>query len=514
MQVIAQIVGTDLQPTILLDTGALSHNYISSAFLTQHQAILQPAVKPANTFVDLADGVTRLHISQAINLTMQFTNPAPIEVEQVQLEFYVIKSLHEVIIGLPSLLGPVFRYFCQVLEQSRCDQLARAANGTYAQARLHATLDEEAFKHTNDVPNDNDGPTHPNSLLCNVVQALGATSRAYPYKLESPFASEPLEAEEDQNLPPLANFAFAQHFAAISRDEAHEEYVKLLSTHVQSDFLEYASTSEGLQRSVKDLLLGLGHGVFVPENWNGIKDVLIHIPFKSEPPARKLKARHINELLFASAKKEIFRMVDIGMYTTSTSEHASAIVVAPKKTDPLIRICGDYTPLNGHIANLRYPIPNVLEELTKIQQFRLFADMDLTNSFHQFRLTEETSNRLSIVCPWGQFRPVFMPEGIGPASSILQKHVREIFRGFEDWSVIIFDNILLLAHDQEDLFKKLHTFLGRCLEHNVVLKMVKSFIGFQQATFFGYLVEYGKYTVASSHTEAVRLIPFPRMRPK
>ena len=63
---------------------------------------------------------------------------------------------------------------------------------------------------------------------------------------------------------------------------------------------------------------------------------------------------------------------------------------------------------------------------------------------------------LSIVCPWGQFRPVFMPEGIGPATALLQKHGREIFEDFKPCSVIIFDDFLLLANTQEELLKRLN----------------------------------------------------------
>ena len=42
-----------------------------------------------------------------------------------------------------------------------------------------------------------------------------------------------------------------------------------------------------------------------------------------------------------------------------------------------------------------------------------------------------------------------------------------MFGDFDEWSIVIFDNVLLLAHDAEDACQKLLTFLERCQKHNV-----------------------------------------------
>eukprot|EP00981_Chlorochromonas_danica_P013868 scaffold6976_cov169-Ochromonas_danica.AAC.1 len=60
-----------------------------------------------------------------------------------------------------------------------------------------------------------------------------------------------------------------------------------------------------------------------------------------------------------------------------------------------------------------------------------------------------------------------MPEGIGPASGILQSVVSSIFVDFEDWTIAIFDNLLVLAHDFEDAYRKTELILDRCIARNV-----------------------------------------------
>ena len=92
-----------------------------------------------------------------------------------------------------------------------------------------------------------------------------------------------------------------------------------------------------------------------------------------------------------------------------------------------------------------YTIPNVKHELAKIIDFPLYMDIDLTNAFHQIPLDPEISAKLSIQTPWGQYQPRFMPEGIAPATGVLQETVKNIFADMEDWAIVIFDNMLILA---------------------------------------------------------------------
>ncbi len=83
------------------------------------------------------------------------------------------------------------------------------------------------------------------------------------------------------------------------------------------------------------------------------------------------------------------------------------------------------------------------------------------------------------------------PQGVGPASGILQSIVRKVFADFEDWIIVIFDNFLILASDYADAEAKLTKVLLRCQEHRLILKLKKSWIGIKVVTFFGYEVRPG-----------------------
>ena len=196
-------------------------------------------------------------------------------------------------------------------------------------------------------------------------------------------------------------------------------------------------------------------------------------------------------------------------YEPSTSSIACPLVIAPKATAPFIRLCGDYRPINSFISIPQEPIPHVQQSLAKAAGWKIFVDLDMTNSFHQIPIDDFSSNLLSVSTPWGLFRPKFLPEGVGPASGILQSIVRRIFTDFDDWIIVIFDNFLILAIDYYDAHCKLDKVLQRCQKHGLVLKMKKSWIGTDVVTFFGYEVHPGSWQLSDARKAAISSMIFP-----
>jgi len=152
------------------------------------------------------------------------------------------------------------------------------------------------------------------------------------------------------------------------------------------------------------------------------------------------------------------------------------------------------------------------EELERAAGYLYFIDLDLTNAFHQIILSKETSEMLSVTTPWGLKRPVFLPEGVAPASGILQRMVMELFEDFSDWMVRLFDNVLVLCNSPEDGIDKLKKVIRRCIDRGVVLKFAKSWIGFQQVKFFGYKVTPGKYELDEDRKATIRGAEMPKTR--
>ena len=159
--------------------------------------------------------------------------------------------------------------------------------------------------------------------------------------------------------------------------------------------------------------------------------------------------------------------------------------------------------------HLFHSIPH---ELTKASKFKIYVDMDMTNSFHQIPITEKFKNLLSVRTPWGLVRPNFLPEGVGPASGLLQMVVRQILEEFEEWTIVIFDNFLVLAHDYQDAAQKLKQVLAKCAEYRVVLKLKKSWFGYTKVNFFGYEVEHGHWRLSQERKNSIKAMQFPKSK--
>ena len=114
--------------------------------------------------------------------------------------------------------------------------------------------------------------------------------------------------------------------------------------------------------------------------------------------------------------------------------------------------------------------------------------------------------------PIGQFRPLFLPEGVSPASGILQRIVSEIFADFEDWTIVIFDNFLILANDLIDARNRMEKFFDRCISKNIFLKATKSYFGFTEVKFFGYICNQYGYTLDEDRRLAIKNMSFPETK--
>jgi hypothetical protein len=246
------------------------------------------------------------------------------------------------------------------------------------------------------------------------------------YELENGDIISPWTNSNKEEAPELLDVPDPCSFREVldSMDQSEEnklaDFAAAIPIHVSAELL--ASTN------IETLLLSKYKSVFVPDNWRGIQHIEpLHIETLSTLSlSLKPKARPVNPALYANAKLEFDRLKGY-FYIDSVSPYASCLVIEPKKTPPYIRICGDYRVINQHIRSTHAPIPNVLNEIMRIAKYRVFVDLDMTNSFHQIPLDSHSQLLLSIQTIWGQIQPLFLPEGVKPASGALQDIVRYMF---------------------------------------------------------------------------------------
>jgi hypothetical protein len=461
---------------VTLDTGASNGNYIGYKILMR-SGMDDRKCKPCNHVARLGDGSTELSITKKIRLDISLYDDQSILQSASGLYFYVVEKLgDEVIIGLNALLGPLFKFFLNILVHANdpdTQLLTKDTNEATLKA-LEAPVWSSVFK---------DNPMEA------IVEPWSKPKEECAEEVETP---DPLSFPED-----------ILHFMEVSVEQSRLEYIELFETHISKEMIEACPEVVSLLKSEIAL------EVFAPSEWNGLKIEPAVIEVRKEMPLKcNAKARPVRPDLYEPAKKEFDRLRKY-FYTDSDSAIASPLVIAPKATSPFIRFCGDYRWVNNYIVIPPRPIPRPQYELMKAAKFNVFIDLDMANSFHQIPLSLQLSNLLSVVTPWGLVRPLFLPEGVGPASGLLQQIVQVIFEDFNEWIIVIFDNFLVLANDYRDAYSKFKAVLKRCQEYHIVLKFKKSWIGVDTVTFFGYQVTAGSWQLSDERKESVQAITFP-----
>ena len=261
-------------------------------------------------------------------------------------------------------------------------------------------------------------------------------------------------------------------------DKADEEYSAALKNN-PARFNALSDDPEFLQYMDKT-----ARKIFVPKTWTGILVPPIHIPFRPDMPVeRSLKVRTISHTKEKDVNNELHRLRNYHL-TASDSPIVSALVVAAKATAPFVRLCGDYRWVNEYVLITHAWIPNVLDTLRKLQGYEYYIDCDLSNAFHQLPLNLSTSEKLTILTPLGPLRPKFLPEGVAPASAILQNTMKQIFHGIDNHMLIIFDNMVIGANSLAELKSRFAAFVERCIEKNVYLKLSKSWFAVKSVNFY------------------------------
>ena len=461
----------------LLDTGATRVNYFPSQLFNRHRAVLSPYLKSCSLTAILGDQHTLVTINQCLDLPIRLSCRG----EGVELidRFYIINGKDQLIIGLRTLAFKINKFFtyvfgCYVKDLREQDGLE---DDLFALLPEQTPLDPYLYSGYDQLDSG-----HYTSVFPDTETAL-----------------------EELRLPQLSYSPYMPDLFFVDPVSAMSEYMEVLETHVSPDFRAIPG--------VLELLKTKGSKVFIANNWNGIVGEVLKLNFKDSMPKRfKPALRKINPQVLAKIKPELERLRD-SVWCPSNSDICSPIVVATKSTAPFYRICGDYAVfINNWVTTGHYPLPDVRSALVKITGFKYFIDLDMRNSFHQIKLDDATSHLLSLQTPIGQYRPLFLPEGVSPASGILQRIVSEIFADFDDWTIIIFDNFLILANDLTDAKNRLEQFLDRCILKNIFLKATKSYFGFTEVKFFGYICNQYGYTLDDDRRLAIKNMPFPETK--
>ena len=479
----------------LFDSGAQSDNYIATNYVNSHIDIFKDFILEHASTVKLGDSKTTVNITHIITLNIAILDSNH-TTHNALLNFSIMDIEHlDMIIGINSILFSYFDLFSDMLKSARADLHIPKSTSTIATNKTTVTNIYNELLNINDI--NMDPPLCTSNNIPDTVDYIGCT----PTWIGSLDELAPEELE----TPQPCSFSGPLEQLGSDRQEVLNKYYNVLTTNINPEFVAACPAVMLFMKSPIALQ------VFCPEVWTGINGLEeIQLGWSRELPARlRTKVREVKPAFLSNAITEFDRLRTY-FYTESTSPVTSPLCIAPKPTPPYLRFCGDYVEVNKYIIFEQHPIPIVLHELQKAARGKYFNDYDMKNGFHQFKLADLTSNRLSVLTPWGNFKPGWMPEGVPPASGILNTTMTDIFRPYLPYTVVMFDNFLSITSSLTDCYDKLVEFVTRCAERNVILGMAKTKLGYPECTFFGYKVSNGTYSLTEERKKTVTSLSMPK----
>src|SRR6056300_1523977 len=190
-------------------------------------------------------------------------------------------------------------------------------------------------------------------------------------------------------------------------------------------------------------------------------------PFHSKP-------FQVPKIYVETLKKEIERLVELGVLEpVYESEWASPALITPK-TDMRVRFLSDFRQLNKMLMRNLYPLPKISDIIQQLEGFTYATQLDLNMGYYTIRLDPASSDLCTIIFPWGKYRYKRLPMGFAGSPDIFQAKMIDLFSELEYIRAYL-DDLLCITHgDFEDHLAKVKVVLQKLRDAGLRVNVSKS----------------------------------------
>ncbi|KAI7967784.1 hypothetical protein MJO29_001061 [Puccinia striiformis f. sp. tritici] len=225
-------------------------------------------------------------------------------------------------------------------------------------------------------------------------------------------------------------------------------------------------------------------------------------PYPASPRSREALEEHIHNLL----KLNVIRKVGANENVDITTP----VIIAWHNGKS--RLVGDFRALNTYTTPDRYPMPKIMESLSKLHKAKYITCMDVLKGFHQNVIHKDSRQYLRIVCHLGVYEYLRMPFGIKNAPSHFQRMMDLEFTNelSQLWLIIYIDDIIVFSDSWEEHLIRLEVILKKITKMNMKISLSKCQFGFSELKALGHIVNGLSLGIDKHRVAAVLLKPIPQ----
>ena len=159
-------------------------------------------------------------------------------------------------------------------------------------------------------------------------------------------------------------------------------------------------------------------------------------------PSRKIPMHYLERTKAEISKMLEENIIEGPLEVEEPGTFIRNLVITDKKGSDRIRVTLDCQAVNKSIYATHEPIPSTEELRHSLKGGDQFSTLDMTNCYYQFEIEESARKLYAFRTSWGIYRYKRMVMGTSPASSEIQKRIRETISSCTN-AIHIKDDILV-----------------------------------------------------------------------
>lgn len=210
--------------------------------------------------------------------------------------------------------------------------------------------------------------------------------------------------------------------------------------------------------------------------------------------------------------EQVDELLKNNIIETSVSPFNSPLLVVPKKDsqgEKKWRLVVDFRQLNKKIIDDKFPLTRLDDVLDTLGRAKYFSTLDLTSSFHQIELDEESRSKTAFSTLRGHFQFKRLPFGLKISTNSFQRMLSVALAGLSTEAFLYVDDIIIfgcsLLHHNDNLTKVFQ----RLRKYNLKLNPKKCNWLQTEVTYLGHLITNEGIKPDPRKYEAVTKYPTP-----
>ena len=201
-----------------------------------------------------------------------------------------------------------------------------------------------------------------------------------------------------------------------------------------------------------------------------------------------------------------------GVIQHSSSPFASPAFIIPK-TDPTVLPCwvNDFRQLNENTVTDSHPLPRIDDILNDCAKGKIWAKLDMTNSFFQTKMHPDHVPFTAVSTPFGLYEWLVMPMGLKNAPAIHQQRVTKALGSLIGKICHIYlDDIIIWSNSIEEHERNIARVLQALQDAHLYCNPKKTTLFCHSVNFLGHNISERGIEADSSKTDRILKWPIPK----